>query len=110
VRKGWRDAGALRKSVLGWAPVAVPGDEDPGAHHLFSTDAEGRDAAVVSFAPHPCPLRPGQPAFYFWALAVRPDVQRTGHGARLVVAVLAAAQAADATVVWADARLTAVAF
>jgi predicted N-acetyltransferase YhbS len=43
-------------------------------------------------------------------MAVRPDVQRHGHGTRLVKAVLEAAREADATVVWADARLSAVTF
>jgi GNAT superfamily N-acetyltransferase len=43
-------------------------------------------------------------------MAVRPDVQRLGHGTRLVQAVFAAARDAPAEVVWADARLTAVPF
>jgi GNAT superfamily N-acetyltransferase len=96
--------------VLGWPIGAVPGDEDRAAQHRFSLDADGRDAGVVSFSPHPCPLRQGRSAFYFWAMAVRPDVQRRGHGTRLVNAVLEAAREADATVVWADARLSAVPF
>ena len=110
VRKRWQDAQVLRRSVLGWPSGAVPGDEDEGAQHLFSVDADGRDAAVVSFAPHPCPLRPGRQSFYLWAMAVRADVQRLGHGSRLVAALLDAAREAQATVVWADARLTAVPF
>ncbi len=43
-------------------------------------------------------------------MAVRPDVQRLGHGTRLVNAVLEVPREAGATVVWADARLPAVAF
>lgn len=110
VRRGWQDAQPLRTSVLGWPAGAVPGDEDDHAQHLFSLDAEGRDAGVVSFTPHPCPLRPSRPSVYLWALAVRPDVRRLGHGTRLVRSVLDAARGAGATVVWADARLPAVPF
>lgn len=110
VRRGWQDAEQLRASVLGWPRGPVPGDEDDAVQHLFSLDPHGRDAAVVSFAPHPCPLRPGRPSFYLWAIAVRPDLQRRGHGSRLVNAVLEAARDAAATVVWADARLPAVPF
>jgi len=62
------------------------------------------------FTPHACPLRPDRPSFYFSAMAVRPDVQRLGHGTRLVNAVLEVAREAGATVVWADARRPAVAF
>lgn len=110
VQKEWRDAQALRESVLGWPPGPVSGDEDARTQHLFSIDEHRRDARVVSFAPHPCPLRPGRPSFYLWALAVRPDVQRLGHGTGLVNAVLRAARENGADVVWADARLPAVPF
>ncbi|MHB8449854.1 MAG: GNAT family N-acetyltransferase [Mycobacteriales bacterium] len=110
VRKGWQNTQTLRGSVLGWPLGAVPGDEDDASQHLFSVDADGRDAAVVSFTPHACPLRPGRQAVYLWAMAVRFDAQGVGHGTRLVNAVLEAAREAGATVVWADARLPAVPF
>jgi len=108
--RDWQAAQMLRQSVLGWAAGVIPGDTDVGTRHLFAVDPDGRDAAVVSFAPHPCPSRPGTGAFYLWGMAVAPGRQRSGVGARLVNTVLDSARKAGAAVVWADARVEAVGF
>jgi GNAT superfamily N-acetyltransferase len=106
----WLAAEALRSSVLAWEPGPVPGDEDASAVHLAEVDASGRVTAVVSFAVHPCPDRPGVIAVYVWAMAVAPELQRLGTGRRLLDEVLSRARAANAEVVWADAREGAVGF
>lgn len=107
---GWLEAQALRQSVLGWPAGPVAGDTDALTAHLFAVDEAGEGVGVVSFTPHPCPSRPGVRAVYFWGMAVRSDAQHTGHGTRLVQAVLQRARDSGAAVVWADARLTAVSF
>ena len=109
-RRTWAEAQPLRQLVLGWPAGPVPGDLDELACHLFATGPAGGDVGVVSFMPHPCPSRPTDRALYLWGMAVHPAAQHTGHGTRLVRAVLANAYDNDMTVVWADARLTAVSF
>ncbi len=109
-RGTWKQAQALRQSVLGWPAGPVAGDTDVLTSHFFAIDAAGDGVGVVSFTPHPCPSRPGVRAVYLWGMAVRPDTQHAGHGTRLVRAVLEAAPGHAAGVVWADARLTAVPF
>jgi ribosomal protein S18 acetylase RimI-like enzyme len=106
----WLQTEALRSSVLGWEPAPVPGDEDASAVHLGEVNVSGRVTAVVSFAVHPCPDRPGVIAMYLWAMAVAPELQQLGAGRRLLVEVMSRARAANAEVVWADAREEAVGF
>jgi GNAT superfamily N-acetyltransferase len=110
VQVPWLQAEVLRSSVLGWEPGPAPGDEDASAVHLGEFDASGRATAVVSFMVHPCPDRPGVIAVYLWAMAVAPELQGLGTGRRLLHEVMTWARAADAGVVWADARESAVKF
>jgi GNAT superfamily N-acetyltransferase len=88
----------------------VPGDEDASVVHLAEVDASGQVTAAVSFMVHPCPDRPGVIAVYVWAMAVAPELQGLGTGRRLLDEVVIWAREADAEVVWADARESAVGF
>ena len=97
-------------SVLGWPPGSVPGDENAAATHRIVTGLHDETIAVVSSMPHPCPDRPGEPSVYLWALAVSPNHQRSGVGTSLVQQILAQAAQDGASVVWADARESAVEF
>jgi GNAT superfamily N-acetyltransferase len=106
----WLQAEVLRSTVLDWEPGPASGDEDASAVHLAEVDASGRVTAVVSFLVHPCPDRPGVNAVYLWAMAVAPKLQGLGSGRRLLDEVIKRAQVADAGLVWADARESAVGF
>ena len=109
-RVGWQDADSLRVSVLGWETGPVPGDEDAAAIHLACRDDSGAVIAAVSFMLHPCPEQPQERAVYLWGMAVSPVWQLRGIGSQLLAAVMSEAQCIDATIVWVDARETAVSF
>jgi GNAT superfamily N-acetyltransferase len=98
----------LRRAVLGWAAPRTRIDNDDAVH--LALLREGDVVAVVSHTRWPCPDEPGQPARYFWAMAVDPARRRAGHGRRLLEAVADRARAAGESVMWADARETAVGF
>lgn len=100
----------MRQLVPGLPAGPVAGDTDALTCHLFAIDAAGDDVGVVSFTPRPCPSRPGVRAMCLCGMAVRADAQHTGHGTRLVQAVVEGARETGAAVVWADARRTAVHF
>jgi GNAT superfamily N-acetyltransferase len=106
----WQHAESLRSAVLGWPPGPVPGDDDASAVHLAELDPQEQVTAVASYLPHPCPDRPDVPAIYLWGMAVAPPAQRLGAGRRLISEVLSRAARAGATVVWLDARVSAVGF
>jgi GNAT superfamily N-acetyltransferase len=106
----WQHAESLRCTVLGWAPGPVPGDDDASAVHLAELDLQEQVTAVASYLPHPCPDRPDVPAIYLWGMAVAPPAQRHGAGRRLIAEILSRAALAGASVVWLDARASAVGF
>jgi GNAT superfamily N-acetyltransferase len=98
----------LRQQVLGWSTDPVPGDE--AAEHLAVLDAQRVPLAIVSACPHPCPDRPGLPATYLWAMAVADGWRGRGLGSRLIAELVSRSLADGRTVLWADARSSAVGF
>lgn len=58
----------------------------------------------------PCTEEPDQRGIYFWAMAVDTQFQRRGIGRSLIVELFRRAKKTGATIVWADARSTAIAF
>jgi GNAT superfamily N-acetyltransferase len=106
----WEQTRELRQQILGWTRDPVPGDEDGDTVHLAVLDARGAPLAIVSACPHPCPERPGHAATYLWAMAVADAYQRRGLGLRLVRELTRRSRAVDRTVLWADARDSAVGF
>jgi GNAT superfamily N-acetyltransferase len=106
----FRDVEAIRTRVLGWPPGPVPGDEDPSATHLVRRNETGGVIAAVSFVGHRCPERPHEAAVYLWGMAVLAEFQRRGVGTALLGELLAESRRSGATIVWADARATAVSF
>ncbi|MEU2612648.1 GNAT family N-acetyltransferase [Micromonospora sp. NPDC007271] len=99
----------LRRGVLGWeVPSATRIQGDRAAHlALLHEDAV---AAVVSHATWPCPDEPAVPARYFFGMAVDASYQGRGCGRRLLAAVAERARAVGESVMWAEARESAVAF
>jgi GNAT superfamily N-acetyltransferase len=104
------DVQAIRALILGWPKQPVAGDDDPGTVHIAERDQSGGIVAAVSFVVHPCPERPRDIAVYLWGMAVLPQYQGRGLGTALIAHVVAEARLSKATVVWADARESAVAF
>ncbi|MCA2217837.1 GNAT family N-acetyltransferase [Jidongwangia harbinensis] len=98
----------LRSGVLGWAEPATRID-DGTASHLALVDGTAV-IAVVSHARWPCPDAPEQPARYFWAMAVDGAHRGRGAGRRLLAAVADRARSAGESILWADARASAVGF
>ena len=110
VEVSWERTRRLRREVLGWADVPVPGDQDAESVHLAVLDDRGEPAAVVSACPHPCQERPGAAATYFWAMAVADGSQHRGLGSELVAELTKRSALAGGSVLWADARESAVGF
>ena len=86
------------------APVSNPQDAVPGAFHLAVLDG-GTVVAVGSFSPT------GEGAVRLRGMAVEPSRQSEGLGGLLLdTAVDRLAGAGDVTLLWANARLPALAF
>lgn len=103
----------LRKDVLrrGLADpdVHYPQDDDPRSFHLGAFD--GADlVAVASFTPAPTRWREGAEAWQLRGMAVAEDRQTSGVGTAIIHAARARVRAAGATVLWCNARDTAVGF
>jgi ribosomal protein S18 acetylase RimI-like enzyme len=107
---GWEQTRGLRRQALGWADQPVAGDEDDDSLHLAVLNDEGEIQAVVSSCPHPCPDRPAASATYLWAMAVDERCRHRGLGSWLISELIARSCAAGRTVVWGDARASAVGF
>jgi GNAT superfamily N-acetyltransferase len=103
----------LRRRVLrDGTPSAEPRlheDDTPGAFHLAGR-VDGELVACVSFMPQDTPLRPGQPAWRFRAMAVDPSVQGSGFGRVILAAGIERVRALGVPVVWASARDSAIGF
>lgn len=104
----------LRRRVLrAGTPSAEPGlpeDTTPGAFHLAGR-RDGELVACVSFMPQDTPLRPGQSAWRFRAMAVDPTMQGNGYGRVILADGIERVRALDAVrVVWASARDSAIRF
>lgn len=99
----------LRRTVLGWPDDAFDGDHIAKTVHLGVLQ-RGRVIGAVSYMPSPCPDRAETGGCYFWAMAVAADHQRHGHGRSLIDDVRTRARRIGATVLWADARESALPF
>lgn len=92
------------------ADVHFPEDDLPGAFHLAALDRAGRVVGVATWAPVATERRPGRAAWRLRGMAVEPDLQGGGVGARLLAASLARLEARGAEVLWADGRDSALSF
>jgi GNAT superfamily N-acetyltransferase len=108
----------LRRDVLrgGAADAAVhyDTDDEPTTWHLGAVDDGGRVVATSTFFPQPCP-RPeigasDQGAFRLRSMAVDPGWQGTGVGRAVLHAALDRLEADGVTVLWANARDSALGF
>jgi predicted GNAT family N-acyltransferase len=87
-------------------PVSNAEDDASGAFHLAVTDG-GEIVAVASFSPQPFE---GRPAVRLRGMAVEPSRQSQGLGAMLLDAAVERLRRDGATLLWANARLGALAF
>ena len=87
------------------------GDKEPGTHHYALRD-DGDVVAVVTYMRAEAPGDIGAPAVRLRGMAVAEDRRRQGLGARLLEGSLArlAVQESDVSVVWCNARMSAVDF
>jgi GNAT superfamily N-acetyltransferase len=111
------DAGAthdLRRRVLRahlpGAGVEYPEDHVEGAVHLGVEDDAGRVVAAGTMFPEPTAHRPGTRAARLRGMAVQPDLQGRGVGARLLAALVQRARDDGYQVVWANGRDSALGF
>lgn len=93
------------------AEVRFPQDDRPGAFHLGVLDpGAGRLVAVATLFPDETPWRPGQAAWRLRGMAVAPERQGSGVGRLLLDEALVQLRVRGATVLWANARDTAIPF
>lgn len=92
------------------AEVHFAEDDVAGSFHLAVVDDAGTPVAVTTLSPAPTVRRPGAAAWRVRGMAVEPDLQGTGVGARLLDAATTRARAAGAEVLWADGRDSALDF
>jgi GNAT superfamily N-acetyltransferase len=86
-------------------------DAAPRSWHLGAVDATGQIVATSSFYLVRSPLRPQiQPAVQLEFMAVDPRVQRKGVGSAVLAEAIQRLKAADAVLLWARARDTALPF
>ena len=105
----------LRRHVLrGGAADAVvryATDDDPSTWHLGAVDEEGAVVATSTFFAEPCPLFPEKGgAVRLRSMAVAPGRQGQGVGVLVLEAALERLRDQGATVVWANARDSALGF
>jgi GNAT superfamily N-acetyltransferase len=107
------DAHPLRRAVLrrGNAnpDVHFPQDDDPATFHLGGFD-DGELVAVATFSPAPTPWRPGERAWQLRGMAVDDGQQGKGIGTAIIDVARARVAADGATVLWCNARDTALGF
>lgn len=99
----------LRRGALGWSVPSATRIHGDDADHLALLHGDAV-AAVVSHATWPCPDEPEVPARYFFGMAVDARYRGQGYGRRLLAAVADRARAAGESVMWAEARQSAVDF
>jgi GNAT superfamily N-acetyltransferase len=85
-------------------------DEDPATWHLAIHDEVGEVIAASTWTPRPSPDRPDEPAVQLRGMAVRPEHRRRGLGADMLAAGIDDARRRGFTLVWANARDTALDF
>jgi GNAT superfamily N-acetyltransferase len=91
------------------AEPRLPEDDTPGAFHLAGR-RDGQVVACVSFMPQDTPLRPGEPAWRFRAMAVDPTLQGSGFGRVILADGIERMRALGVRVLWASARDSAIGF
>ena len=92
------------------AGVAYPEDGLEAVLHVGVEDGDGRLVAAGTMFPEPTTHRPGARAARLRGMAVEPDVQGRGVGARLLAALVERARADGYEVVWANGRDSALGF
>jgi GNAT superfamily N-acetyltransferase len=107
------DAHPLRRSILrrGMAnpDVHYPQDDDARSFHLGAFDGDEL-IAVASFTPAPTPWREGASAWQLRGMAVAEGRQGSGVGTAIIDAAKERITASGATVLWCNARDTALRF
>lgn len=108
------DTHDLRRRILrSGTPTDVvvwEGDDDPSTWHLGVRTAEGELVAISSWMLRRYPDRPGEPAYQLRGMATDPSHRGTGTSSALLLAGLERCAAAGASLVWARARVAALAF
>ncbi|MGI8664641.1 MAG: GNAT family N-acetyltransferase [Jatrophihabitans sp.] len=102
----------LRRSVLRPAlPVGspLPGDSDAGVRHLAAFVGQQLVSACLIF-PEPCPWLPDRPAWRLRGMATDPAHRGTGAGAAILGAASEIAGNGGASILWCQARQTAIGF
>lgn len=103
----------IRRSVLrdgdAAASVVFDGDDDPDTFHLGAT-AGGELVAISTWMPRRYPDLPAHEGRQLRGMASTPSARGAGIGSQLLRSGLERAAAAGSTVVWARARVQAVAF
>ena len=102
----------LRRAVLrpGFPVEASDYPQDPGSVHIGAWD-DGRLVGCATVFPDPWAGPPAVPdAWRLRGMAVEPDRQGTGIGARVLAQAVAGARAAGAPLLWANGRSTAIGF
>lgn len=89
--------------------LLYPHDEDPDALHLGAFEGD-RLVAVASITREPPPGSDDERAWRIRGMATLPGDRGRGIGGRLLVACLDHARTHDASMVWGNARITALAF
>jgi thiamine transport system ATP-binding protein len=114
VELGAADTHDLRRRVLREgrddAVVVFDGDDEAGTLHLGALDGEGGLVGVSTWLWRPCPIDAGARDRQLRGMAVDRVRQGGGVGGVLLAAGVDRALAAGATVVWANARDTALGF
>jgi predicted GNAT family N-acyltransferase len=104
----------LRRQVLrpSW-PVgsAMHGDDDPAAVHIAAQDEDGTTIGACLLLDRPYPARPERPgAWQLRGMATADGRRGEGIGAAVLAAALDELTARGATLVWCEARVSAVDF
>jgi len=90
---------------------SFPGDDAPGVRHYGALDDNTSAlVGVVTSMPKATPWRDGAVAVQLRGMAVEPDRQGQGIGRALLDALVTDARHAGASVVWANARVSALTF
>lgn len=104
----------LRRRVLRTGTVSDAvvwdGDAEPTTFHLGVRGADGALIAISTWLERRYPDRPADAAFQLRGMATDPARRRSGVGATLLHAGLDRCADAGATLVWARARVDAMAF
>jgi predicted GNAT family N-acyltransferase len=90
--------------------VDFPHDRDPETVHLAVRDESGNVIAASSWTPKPFPGRPDDAAVQLRGMAVDAKNEGRGLGAAMIAAGLDNARRRGATLVWANARDSALEF